>query len=138
MAEAGTERSSGVVGDAGRTLPSLAGVDRLLGGSEVPPPASFGRCLDASGRRNLCPAGFADSRRATGEAFYDSGLCRMANRTSLLLLEKALEGRPGLEARVRRGAFVTRVRRDGRRLLVTAPGAAAPLALDPRAPLTVA
>ena len=115
-----------------RTLPSLEGLDRFFTEAEAPAPASCGRCLDAFDLCNLCPAGLADFRRATGEAFYDGGFCRMVNRASLLLLGKALEERPGLEAVVRRGGVETRLRREGRALVLTGPNGNPPLSVDPR------
>ena len=124
-----------------RTLPSLDGIDRFFTSAEAPVPPSCGRCLDAFDLCNLCPAGLADFRRSTGEAFYDTAFCRMVNRASLLLLERALEGRPGLEVRVRRGRSETRVRREGGRLVLSGPNGSPPLVVDPRdprAPLPVA
>lgn len=115
-----------------RTLPSLEGLDRFFAGAEAPAPASCGRCLDAFDLCNLCPAGLADFRRSTGETFYDRGFCRMVNRASLLLLGKALEERPGLEAVVRRGPVETRLRREGGRLVLTGPNGNPPLVVDPR------
>lgn len=117
-----------------RTLPSLEGLDRFFAGAEAPAPAPCGRCLDAFDLCNLCPAGLADFRRATGEAFYDTGFCRMVNRASLLLLDKALERRPGAELRVRRGAAETRIRREGGRLVLAGPNGNPPVAVDPRDP----
>ena len=117
-----------------RTLPSLDGLDRFFTNAEAPVPPSCGRCLDAFDLCNLCPAGLADFRRSTGESFYDAAFCRMVNRASLLLLDKALEERPGLEVRIRRGAAETRVRRDAGRLVLTGPNGAPPLAVDPRDP----
>ena len=124
-----------------RTLPSLEGLDRFFTEAEAPAPASCGRCLDAFDLCNLCPAGLADFRRSTGEPFYDGGFCRMVNRASLLLLRKALEARPGLEAVVRRGPVETRLRREGSRLVLTGSNGTPPLVVDPRdgqATLTVA
>ena len=124
-----------------RTLPSLEGLDRFFTEAEAPAPASCGRCLDAFDLCNLCPAGLADFRRSTGEPFYDGGFCRMVNRASLLLLRKALEARPGLEAVVRRGPVETRLRREGSRLVLTGTNGTPPLVVDPcdgRATLTVA
>ncbi len=115
-----------------RTLPSLEGLDRFFAEAEAPTPASCGRCLDAFDLCNLCPAGLADFRRSTGEAFYDDGFCRMVNRASLLLLEKALEERPELEAVVRRGAVETRIRREGSGLILTGPDGTPPFSVDPR------
>lgn len=117
-----------------RTLPSLDGLDRFFAKSEAPAPARCGRCLDAFDLCNLCPAGLADFRRATGEAFYDTGFCRMVNRASLLLLDKALEARPGLELCVRRGAAETRIRREGGRVLLGGVDGLPPVAVDPRDP----
>ena len=119
-----------------RTLPSLDGLDRFFSRAEDPAEARCGRCLDAFDLCNLCPAGLADFRRATGEAFYDPGFCRMVNRASLLLLEKALEARPGLEAVVRRGPVETRVAREQGRLVVRGPDGAPPRPVDPRDPRT--
>ena len=110
-----------------RTLPSLDGLDRFFTQAEAPAPAKCARCLDAYDLCNLCPAGLADFRRSTGEAFYDTGFCRMVNRASLLLLDKALEVRPGLEAVVRRGLAETRVRKEGRRLVLTGPNGNPPV-----------
>ncbi len=124
-----------------RTLPSLEGLDRFFAGAEAPAPAPCGRCLDAFDLCNLCPAGLADFRRATGEAFYDMAFCRMVNRASLLLLDKALEGRPGLELRVRRGPSEMRLTREAGRLVLTGPNGGPPVVVDPRdprAPLPVA
>jgi hypothetical protein len=115
-----------------RTLPSLEGLDRFFTEAEAPAPAACARCLDVFDLCNLCPAGLADFRRSTGESFYDSGFCRMVNRTSLLLLGKALEERPGLEAVVRRGGVETRLRREGRALVLTGPNGSPPLSVDPR------
>ncbi len=115
-----------------RTLPSLEGLDRFFAEAEAPAPASCARCLDAFDLCNLCPAGLADFRRSTGEAFYDGGFCRMVNRASLLLLGKALEERPGLEAVVRRGPVEHRLRREGGRLVLTGPNGGPPLVVDPR------
>jgi hypothetical protein len=117
-----------------RTLPSLEGLDRFFSGAEAPAPAACGRCLDAFDLCNLCPAGLADFRRATGEAFYDTAFCRMVNRASLLLFDKALESRPGLEVRVRRGATETRIRREGGRVVLGGPNGNPPVAVDPRDP----
>ncbi len=115
-----------------RTLPSLEGLDRFFAQAEAPAPASCARCLDVFDLCNLCPAGLADFRRSTGESFYDGGFCRMVNRASLLLLGKALEERPGLEAVVRRGTVETRLRREGRGLVLTGPNGNPPLSVDPR------
>ncbi|MBK9088684.1 MAG: hypothetical protein IPL90_06415 [Holophagales bacterium] len=115
-----------------RTLPSLEGLDRFFVQAEAPAPASCARCLDVFDLCNLCPAGLADFRRFTGESFYDGGFCRMVNRASLLLLGKALEERPGLEAVVRRGAVETRLRREGPGLVLTGPNGNPPLSVDPR------
>jgi len=115
-----------------RTLPTLDGLDRFFAGAEAPAPASCARCLDVFDLCNLCPAGLADFRRSTGESFYDGGFCRMVNRASLLLLGKALEERPGLEVAVRRGAVETRLRLDGRRLVLAGPNGKTPLSVDPR------
>lgn len=115
-----------------RTLPSLEGLDRFFTQAEAPASASCGRCLDVFDLCNLCPAGLADFRRSTGESFYDGGFCRMVNRASLLLLGKALEERPGLEAVVRRGAVATRLRREGSRLVLMGPNGNPPLSVDPR------
>lgn len=117
-----------------RTLPSLDGLDRYFARAEDPAEARCGRCLDAFDLCNLCPAGLADFRRSTGEAFYDPGFCRMVNRASLLLLENALEARPGLEAVLRRGPVETRVRREAGRLVLRGPAGAPPRAVDPRDP----
>ncbi|MBK6405619.1 MAG: radical SAM protein [Holophagales bacterium] len=116
-----------------RTLPSLEGLDRFFTQAEAPAPAACARCLDVFDLCNLCPAGLADFRRSTGESFYDGGFCRMVNRSSLLLLGKALEERPGLEAVVRRGGVETRLRREGRALVLTGPNGNPPLSVDPRA-----
>lgn len=115
-----------------RTLPSLEGLDRFFTEAEAPAPASCARCLDVFDLCNLCPAGLADFRRSTGESFYDGGFCRMVNRASLLLLGKALEERPGLEVVVRRGAAETRIRLEGRGLVLTGPNGNPPLFVDPR------
>ncbi len=115
-----------------RTLPSLTGLDRFFAGLEAPAPAACARCLDVFDLCNLCPAGLADFRRSTGESFYDDGFCRMVNRASLLLLGKALEERPGLEVAVRRGAVDSRLRLEGKRLVLSGPGGKPPLFVDPR------
>lgn len=115
-----------------RTLPSLDGLDRFFTQAEAPAPASCARCLDVFDLCNLCPAGLADFRRSTGEAFYDGGFCRMVNRASLLLLGTALEQRPELEAVLRRGTVETRLRREGPGLVLTGPNGSPPLSVDPR------
>jgi hypothetical protein len=56
----------------------------------------------------------------------------MVNRASLLLLGKALEERPELEAVLRRGTLETRLRREGRGLVLTGPNGDLRLSVDPR------
>lgn len=115
-----------------RTLPSLEGLDRFFTEAEASAPATCARCLDVYDLCNLCPAGLADFRRSTGEVFYDGGFCRMVNRASLLLLEKALDERPGLEAVLRRGPVETRLRREGSGLVLDGRNGTRPLFVDPR------
>jgi hypothetical protein len=56
----------------------------------------------------------------------------MVNRASLLLIEEALGERPGLEAVLRRGGVETRLRREGRKLVLTGANGNRPFVVDPR------
>ncbi len=117
-----------------RTLPFLDGLDRFFTDAEAPVAPLCGQCLDIFDLCNLCPAGLADFQRATGQPFYSPEFCRMVNRASLLLLNKALEPHPRLEMIVKRGPVETRIRREAGRLVLTFPHGTPPVTIDPRDP----
>jgi len=117
---------------ASRTLSSLAGLDRPFAETGTPSHPPCRECLDAFDLCNLCPAGLADFRRATGREQYDPTFCGMVNQASLLLLERALAARPGLEVLLKRGAAETGVKREASGVLLVRPKGRTPLVIDPR------